>query len=368
MASSIEPIVNPRELITVIQLAIKHHWSVLIIGSPGQGKTQIAQQAAESVKADFIATHPPVHDPTTYQGMPAIIDEYRESILDKDTKRWIEQEPEKKAVFLPFGDLDRLINAKKETVFFMDDMGPATNLVQGACMQLVCEREVNSHRIADCVTIIAATNKRSDKAGVRNMIEPLKNKFTFIIELVNTIDDMTMHSIKQNWPHEIRAFMRTFPEVLNAFKPSPDLSNTPTCRGIEHAVEIFQSGINGSLRPRLFAGAIGTEFAVRLEGFLKFYKEIPDPDMVIKFPEKADIPGVRSNGEIENPGPLHALCGALSSRASEATIENIMIYAERLPEEFNIALTLDSIRKDPNALAKGKYWIDWNAKHQDILI
>jgi len=358
MASSIEPIVNPRELMIVLEYAIKNNWSVLIVGSPGQGKTQIARQAAESAGADFIPTHPPVHDPTTYQGMPAIVDQKND---DGHTTG-------KKAVFLPFGDLDRLINAKKPTMFFMDDMGPAANLVQGACMQLVCEREVNGHRIADCVTIVAATNKRSDKGGVRNMIEPLKNKFTFIIELVNTVDDMTLHSINLNWPHEIRAFMRTFPEVLNAFKPSPDLSNTPTCRGIEHCVDIFKSGINGKLRPRLFAGSIGTEYAIRLEGFLKFYKEIPDPDEVIKNPKEAEVPGVRRNGEIENPGPLHALCGALSARASEETIENIMIYAERLPEEFNIALTLDSIRKDPNNLAKGRHWVDWNSNHQDILI
>ena len=81
------------------------------------------------------------------------------------------------AEFLPFGDLRALIQADKDTVFFLDDLGQAPPTVQAAAMQLILARRINGHHVSDSVTFIAATNRKQDKAGVSGILEPVKSRF-----------------------------------------------------------------------------------------------------------------------------------------------------------------------------------------------
>jgi hypothetical protein len=159
---------------------------------------------------------------------------------------------------------------------------------------------------------------------------------------------------------KIMYFVRFCPKVLSAFAPTPDITTTPTPRGIEHCSDIYKTGINGKLRAKLFAGAIGVEYAVQMEGFLRFFSNLPNPDNVIADPDNAGIP--------DEPGHLYALCCALAERAREATIDPIITYANRLQDEFSVALVLDSVRKDKKNLATGKPFVDWVSRHEDVLI
>src|SRR5204862_2880106 len=105
--------------------SFQHRQKPLIKGKPGIGKTDIVTQACEDIDAQLYISHPAVSDPTDYKGMPAIV--------DAGTR----------AEFLPFGDLNKLIQANKLTVSFLDDLGQASNAVQAAVMQLVHGRQVN---------------------------------------------------------------------------------------------------------------------------------------------------------------------------------------------------------------------------------
>ena len=106
---------TPSQLTDFLQFAIKHKEPVLIKGAPGVGKSDIVAKACALAKADLIISHPVVADPTDYKGLP------------------FPSEDKTEANFLPFGDLKKLINAQKPTVFFLDDMGQAPPSVQAAC-------------------------------------------------------------------------------------------------------------------------------------------------------------------------------------------------------------------------------------------
>ena len=94
---------QPRSLLVH---SFKHRRKVLVKGAPGVGKSDIVSQACAEVQADLLFMHPAVSDPTDYKGMPAIL-------------------PDGRAEFLPFGDLNKLIQAKKLTIAFLDDIGQA---------------------------------------------------------------------------------------------------------------------------------------------------------------------------------------------------------------------------------------------------
>jgi len=91
---------------------------ILIKGAPGVGKTDIIKEACDKSNNHLIISHPVVSDPVDYKGFPYVIDN--------------------EAHFLPFEDLNQLIQAAAPTVYFMDDLGQAPAAVQA------CRHAINS--------------------------------------------------------------------------------------------------------------------------------------------------------------------------------------------------------------------------------
>src|SRR5258706_16400244 len=111
---------KPRQLLAFLAKTIREGLAVLIQGAPGVGKSDIVAQAAIAADAELILSHPAVSDPTDVKGLPWVV--------------------KGKADFLPFGELERAINATERTVWFLDDLGQATAAVQASYMQLLLAR------------------------------------------------------------------------------------------------------------------------------------------------------------------------------------------------------------------------------------
>ena len=163
--------VTPKQLTALLAAMIPARLPLLITGAPGVGKSDIIAQATAQSQADLLISHPAVADPTDAKGLP-----------------W-PKAGENEATFLPFGELASAIKATKPTVWLLDDLGQATPAVQASFMQLILARRVNGHILPDHVTFVAATNRRSDRAGVAGILEPVKSRFACIVELEPTIDD-----------------------------------------------------------------------------------------------------------------------------------------------------------------------------------
>src|SRR5208337_1991806 len=175
---------KPTELYSFLSRAVPSRLPVLIKGAPGIGKTDIVTQACEASSADLIIEHPVVSDPTDYKGIPF---------------------PDGKgdANFLPIGNLKRLLNAESLTVCFFDDIGQAPGSVQAALMQLILARRINGHKVSDNVCFLAATNRRSDRAGVTGMLEPVKSRFVSIVELETDVESWVSWALKAALPIEL---------------------------------------------------------------------------------------------------------------------------------------------------------------------
>jgi len=335
---------KPSELKNLLKVALKNNAPVLITGAPGVGKTDIVTQVTKELNYHLILSHPVVSDPTDYKGMPWV------TVQDGKPKAW----------FVPFSDLEELIEAKKETVFFLDDLGQANTAVQAACMQLLLARRINGHKVSDKVTFIAATNRREDLAGVTGLLEPVKSRFWAIIELKTDLEDWIKWAIENDMPIELIAFIRFRPEMLGGFRPSRDLVNSPSPRTIANVGKWIKGGIPESIKFETFAGAAGEGFASEFVSFIELFKKIPDVDEVINNPTKGNIPSEVSI--------LYALCSAIAQRANEKNIANIITYIDRIPQkEFAIMTLRDSLTRNNN-LAKTKAFIDWASKNAKFFI
>jgi hypothetical protein len=341
---------TPRQLKTALTFAIKNHLPILIKGRPGTGKTDIVTQAAQEAQARLIISHPVVSDPTDFKGLP---------FADPDGET---------AKFLPFGDLAELTKAKEETVFFLDDLGQAPAAVQAACMQLILARRINGHMVSDKVTFLAATNRREDKAAVQGILEPVKSRFAAIVELIPDALEWSQWALKEGLPIELIGFNRFRPALMLDFKATADLTNSPSPRTIANLGRLQLAGCPTDLEFPLFCGAAGQGYATEYLAFLKIFRNLPNPDLVLMQPQTAEIP--------TDPATLYALCSALAARASDQNFSRLIEYANRLSEEehggikhgeFSLMLISDILATKPE-LKNTKAFIDWSIKNQDLLI
>lgn len=327
------------KLTQFLQFSINNRMPVLIKGKPGIGKSDIVVQASVLANAELIISHPVVSDPTDYKGLPFAING--------------------EADFLPFGMLKRLIDATVPTVLFLDDLGQASPSVQAACMQLILARRINGHKVSDFVTFIAATNRREDKAAVGGLLEPVKSRFASIVELEVDTEDWCKWALTHNMPTELVSFIRFRPRLLDDFKPTRDLINSPSPRTVAAVGNMYREGLPVDLEYEVFSGAAGEAFAVEFMSFLQIWRELPSVDQIILNPMGVDIPS--------SPAVLYATSGALGERMNTTNVGAIMQYINRMPSEMAVATVKTAATKNPSVCATRPF-IEWATANANFIM
>jgi hypothetical protein len=310
---------------------------VLIVGSPGVGKTDCVRDACDVVGADLIVCHPVVDDATDYKGMP-----------------WVAQTPEgPQAGFVPFGMLNRLINADQLTVVFFDDMGQAVPMVQAAAAQLLLARHINGHKISDHVVFVAATNRRQDKAGVQGMISMLADRFTVVLNKDFDLEDFVAWGLSHNMPGALLAFARFRPALLNQFDANRDMQKSSTPRSVAGLGRLINMDIT---EYEVWEGAVGREFATEFTAFWRTWLDLPSREEIYLNPDTAAVP--------TKPDVLYATMGMLSHGATPSNFEATVRYLNRCPGEFAMMCFKDAGHKN-RKLTTTKAWIQYLQDHRE---
>lgn len=325
---------RPAILKKTLSFSIAHKLPVLIKGAPGIGKSDIVAQACIDSGCELIVSHPVVSDPTDYKGLP---------FPDANGGE---------AHFLPFGELNKLIKADKPTVFFLDDLGQAPMSVQAACMQLILARRINGHKVSDHVVFMAATNRRSDRAGVMGILEPVKSRFSAIVELEVSHEDWTEWAIDNNMPSELISFIQFMPNMLNDFKPTADIVNSPCPRTVAYVGKILNGNPPKEIRSHMITGAAGEGFAAELEAYLATYSKIPNWMEFLRTAATVEIP-------TGDPSMMYAYSGFVSGNVDTKTFAAAMKFVNRMPTEFQVLCIKNAIYRK-KGLANTQEFIDWS--------
>lgn len=316
-----------EQLVTSLCLTgkVEAETPVMVAGPPGCGKTETIRGAAHLAGYTVKVFHPVVSDPTDFKGFP-----------------WINKESGK-ASFVPFGEFGELLDATEPTLALFDDLGHAPKAVQGTLMQPFFARTLNGHKISDKVRFAAATNRRGDKAGVEGIIDPLISR-CLVYELAPDLDSFLAYWVKAGHRPEVLAFLRVFPQHLYTPKKSADIENYPCYRTWEFASKILGRELPQGLELVALTGAVGQGVAGEFHAYLKLYREIPDPDEILKDPTKGKVP---TKADI-----LYALCAALAYRTTVKTFPAVAQYTERMVkegrEEMAVYLLGDALRRCPD--------------------
>jgi hypothetical protein len=318
--------VTPAQLTELLTKMITKRHPLLITGKPGAGKTDIARHVAENLcKNDFIVTHPVVEDPTDRKGIP-----------------W----PDAKTLsclWLTDDVTKQLCTATRPTTWLIDDLGQASPAVQAVHMQWLLNRGVNGHKLSDFVTVLAATNRRADRAGVSGILEPVKSRFVSIVELEPVINDWCAWAIDHDIPAMLIAFLRYRPELLCKFEASADLTNSPVPRTWANLAKLEELNLSPAVETIAFAGAVGEAAAGEYLAFRQMANSIVNVDAIILTPDTVKIP--------TKPNELYATVTALAGRATNQNFARVGTYATRLAVEarrgeFAVLLLRDAIRRN----------------------
>jgi len=322
---------KPSTLIPFLAKAFKNRMQVLVKGSPGIGKSDVIDSAAQEVQADVITKHPSVEDPTDARGLPG------KSEIDGVQV----------AKFYPFDDLYRLISATRLTVCHLEDFGQASPAVQSAYMQLLLRRSVNGHRLSDHVVFVASTNDVKDQAGVGGLLEPVKSRFHTIIPLEISLDDWVNWAIDHNLPAWLVAYIRSCPDALSEFKPTKQLTNSP-CPRTWAAVGKWD--LMDIADVEVWSGAVGQGRAAEAFAFREAANKLPDPDACLLAPDSAPLP--------EKPSLKYAMAIAIAYRTGQKNFEQAIRYTGRIGKPFEVLTVKDSLRRSP-ALAQTQAFARW---------
>jgi hypothetical protein len=354
---------KPSKALQAIVFCIENNFNLLLKGRPGVAKTDLVNLAGKMVQADVVVSYAVLSDPTDYKGLPFVIN----------------KNDQKGAEFLPFGDMERLLDAEKLTVFFLDDFGQASPLVQASAMNLLLSRTINNEKISDHVRFIAATNRRKDKAHVSGILEPVKSRFTTIIEVDSDTEDWINWGLENNMPSELLSFIRFRPSFLHEFTPTQDIINSPCPRTIANVGKMMKAGLSidsskastnfndnkttsnqlqGADGYEIIKGACGEGFACELISFLRIVKELPNVDLILKNPDSYDIP--------TEPSVLYALCGALIDKIDTKNFNQASKFIDRLSVEFALYI-IKSLFVKNRELALTEAFIKWQEKNSEYL-
>jgi hypothetical protein len=323
---------KPTELKSLISARFKAQIKrpLHIESSPGVGKTQIAAQVAQELGVGFMAIHAPLLQPEDY-GFPVIAgDKSDVSFLISTHKFPIERS-----------------TCPDEGIFLIDELSQADNSAQKILANLIQEREIHGQRLKSGWLIVSTGNRTVDRAGANRLLSHLKNRIT-TIELDASLDDWCHWAFNNGISTEVIAFLRFRPELLNAFDPQQEINPTP--RAWSEGVSAALGVIDPSLEFPVFKGDVGEGAASEFVGFLKIYRELPSPDMILLNPENTDVPA--------KPVILYALCGALAHKTTTDNFSRMMLYIQRMPQEFAVLFVRDAIQRVPE-IQTSKDFIKW---------
>ncbi len=344
---------KPLQLAEQLKSCIQAKLSVLITGAPGIGKTEIILQVGEELNADVELWFASMSDPTEPKGLPA-----RNAAGDG-------------ATFLPYGMLQKLINAKKLTICVLDDFGQAQNAVQAAFMQpLGAHTDGNGNKLSPHVVFIAATNRKEDKAGVQGLLEPVKSRFATILNL--EVDDVAwvQWALANDVPLDVIAYIRYRPAMLQNFIPSNDLINCPCPRTVYKLGQLIKAGVTPENEMETFTGAVGKDFASEFIPFRRIFQKMPNPDTILVNPASVEVP--------KDVSVQFAIATVLARKTSANNISRVVQYVERMPDVFQTLYIQHAVSARKNdkeedierkkELQNTRTYIEWHSRHSDLMV
>lgn len=314
--------VSPSEAMAVIVAAYnapgKH--PVMMWGPPGIGKTAIAHQAAEAIGGRLIDFRLVTTEPVDLRGYPVVV---KDSEGNPTGMVWAPPE---------------LLPRDGKGILFLDELPQAPTMCLNASSELIYDRKLgNDYVLPDGWMVVAAGNRRTDRAGTVEVPTHIKNRLTHV-EVEVKFNDWKVWAEKNDIHEGVINFLETRPQLFHDFKP--DLLAFPTPRAWEFVSDYVKvDGMAKTVRRALISGAVGKGAALELESHLEKGKGLPRYEDIIADPKGAPVGS--------NEGMAYALIMLVGEKAKREDLDAVVTYLKRMRRELVRPAVHKMITREP---------------------
>ena len=268
--TSVQTLLNKPELADCLPPICMH-------GAPGVGKSAICKGIAEELNIGFVDVRLAQMERCDLLGVP---------VVEKGVTKW--NVPD----FWPKAD-------KKGGILFFDELTSASPDCQVAAYSVILDRKIpnTDYVLPNNWFIVAAGNRKTDRAVVKAMSSALANRFLHI-EVEANAEDWNMWAVAHDIHPSVTGFIKFRPDKLFDMDPTKnDLEQAfPTPRAWEKVANIIPLfGENEDVLRKVVYGLVGPGVGLEFVEFHRLNKKMADveewltnPKAKIEIPTKAD--------------------------------------------------------------------------------
>jgi len=332
--------------------AVGAHTSVLLQGEPGIGKSSVLHSVSSTLR------------------MPGIYVDC--SVLDVGDVQ-LPHVPKNAASFgmLP----NERLFPTTPAIVCLDELGKAPRAVKNALLPYLLERRIGAYTLPAGSVVFATTNLQSD--GVGDLLEAhARNRITAVGMRKPSTDEFLSYAGETGaLDSSLGAWIRSTPGLFDSYtesgtgdnpyiwNPSRPAPAFVTPRSLMAASRIIRSNLQEDVLLSALAGTIGEAAARQLDAFLPLRAEIEGLWEAIQTdPTAAPVPS-------SVPARLMVVYKAIERVATPQEATNVLVWACRLPTEYQAALVTEVGRVPRTLLIFGrtKAYTDWVRQNSHIL-
>lgn len=332
--------------------------SIELVSAPGRGKSEFVRDMTRALsKRDgkpwgfataFLATYTPV-DLLGYM-VPG--EHMGRRVSEFTMPPWM-RTVEGKTVF-----------EHERGILFLDEFGQAEADVKRAAAELLLNRQIGPWKLPDGWSVVAASNRSSDRSGVTKSFDFVINR-RVEIHITDDLESFEEWAFANDINPVFITFANQNPQVV--FSEGVPDKQGPWCtpRSLVMLARVFDH-MGGAERIvptdpaaiEVASGLIGSGAAAQLMAFIKLGQEMPAYDEIIANPTKVKVPG--------KPDAQMLVCYTLAARVTDKTAEPVITYIERLPKEFAITFAKAACSRDPS-LIEGDAFGEWAMRNASLV-
>lgn len=302
------------KLLPTIKHCISADINLIVMGAPGIGKTQIAQQAAATLNmqyAEMLLAGRDVGDvmlPYVNPDMSGLSFHYNPALPIVGNPRF-----------------------DGPTVLNIDEFSGAQRLMQNFLLKVLDERKIGEAKLRDDVWIMGTGNRAWDLAHVEQLSAALGNRATFVT-VEPDLQAFLHYGVANNYHPIVLSWVRFNEDNLSHFDREAFLAGDPAfCspRANERLSNILKerdaSTMDDDIFRNLCAGTIGKVQGIKFTGFVKIAADMPDLQALLS--------GVRQPTP-KDPAVLYATLVGITQKITRANLQHAVNYIERLAPEW----------------------------------
>lgn len=328
--------------------AISAGLAPLLLGQPGAGKSDMMKKIAKDLNLELIDIRLAQCEPTDLLGFPS---------MNHNTG---------KASYMPMDifplENDKLPEGKSGWLMFLDELPNANTHVQLAAYRLILDREVGNNKLHPAVKIVAAGNREIDECFVQPMPKALKSRMVHL-EVELNANDWIDYAIKADLDYRVTSFIAFDKTKLHTEYADSDEATYACPRTWEFTSRLIdgETNLSSPVMRNLLNGTISSATTSEFLAYVKYFDKLPTYEEVVAKPKTCTI------ADKHDIGLIWATIAMLNANFELKDLAEVMVYVERLPEEYQLLFVKYLTTKYPQDVLSHPVMQPWISKIVNML-